>query len=89
MNQPHRRGIIVYLEYQIVCMPHRRNWVHPPPPQASVSPPLDPKGGEGMRGPRLDRKPGTLSVYSVALANQPHGWNSKVIYKPPTPGQVI
>ncbi len=40
-----RRGIIVDIEYQSVCTfvgigPH-----HSPPPQASVSPPLDPKKG--------------------------------------------
>ena len=29
------------------CMPHRRNWFPPPPhPDVSVSPSLDPKGGE-------------------------------------------
>ncbi len=32
----------------------------PPPPQASVSPPLDLKGGGGTQFGRLDRKPGTL-----------------------------
>jgi hypothetical protein len=37
------RGIVVYLEYQSVCPIVR---IGSPLPQVSVSPPLDPKGGQ-------------------------------------------
>ncbi len=62
-----RTGVILYLEYQSVC-PIVGIGPPPPSPQASVSPPLDPKGGatlsywwgdgETQLG-RLDKKPGT------------------------------
>jgi len=69
-------------------MSHRRNWVPPPPTsQASVSPPLDPKGeatlscggvGDTQFG-RLDRKPGTLDTLWDGVSIQKN--NAKGMFK--------
>ncbi len=62
------RGIILNLEYQVVC--------HvvgirppPPPPQTSVSPPLDPKGGgrHSLAGERVGRPNSDDWIESLAL----------------------
>ncbi len=50
-NIQNRRGTVVHLEYRSVCpiVGIGSPWPLPPPPQASVSPPLDPKrGGESI-----------------------------------------
>ncbi len=65
------------------CLSPRRNWVPPPhPPQASVSPPLDPKGREvsGCGGPNSDDWKESLALCILCSLNQ-ENWARKWMFK--------
>ncbi len=72
-----RRGIIYSIHRVPECLSLRRNWVPPPPPpQASVSLPLDPKGGSNTRlrvrcgGPNSDDWTESMAlVYTECMSN--------------------
>ncbi len=71
-----RKGIILYLEYRSVY-PFRLNWLpRPPLQQASVSPPLEPKGGatlacgEGAGGANSDDSRESLTLLSTRWYRQ-------------------